>query len=228
MSAHDPQSPRPQAILWDFDGTLVDTEPVWMEAEKSTITSYGKTWTREQSIEWVGAATEAATKYFASYIDIEGVDWRHLSSEIERQVAEHNRTRPIPFLPGAKEILGECADAGVPIALVTMSPPLVVASILDRMPGVFATVVNGADVEQGKPHPEPYLRAASALGVDPAQCLAFEDSNFGAQSANAAGAVVVAVPSFKAIGPAPRRVIIESLAGLTLADAFDLYSGALA
>lgn len=228
MSAHELQHPRPEAVLWDFDGTLVDTEPVWMAAERSLITGYGKSWTHEQAIEWIGASMEASTTHFASYIGIDGVDSPRLMSEVEQLVAAHNRERPIPFLPGARELLDECLDAGVPMALVTMSSPLVVESILDRMPGFFSTVVNGADVVQGKPDPEPYLRATAALGVDPTRCLAFEDSTFGVQSASDAGAVVVAVPSFKPIAPGPRRVIIESLAGLTLADAFALYSGARA
>ena len=228
MSAHKSPTPRPQAVLWDFDGTLVDTEPVWIASDTATITGYGKPWTHDQAVEWVGASMEASTTYFASYLAVPGLDSPRLMREIEQMVADHNRTHPIPFLPGARELLDECLDADIPLALVTMSSPLVVASILDRMPGVFHAVVNGADVAEGKPHPEPYLSAAAALGVDPAHCLALEDSRFGCQSANAAGAVVIAVPSFRTIEPAPRRVIVDSLAGLTLDRAFDLYSGALA
>ena len=118
----------------------------------------------------------------------------------------------MPWRPGAVELLASLQEHGVPCALVTMSYRRFVAPILAALPeGTFAHVVTGDAVLHGKPHPEPYLKAARALGVDPADCLAIEDSNTGARSAEAAGCTVLVVPNHVPVLPGDRRVFVESL-----------------
>ena len=100
----------------------------------------------------------------------------------------------MPWRPGARELLTSLNRAGVPCALVTMSWKNITDEVLRQMPpGTFRAVITGDMVMNGKPHPEPYRRAAEALGVDPLSCVAIEDSPTGVASAEAAGCVVVAV-----------------------------------
>jgi HAD superfamily hydrolase (TIGR01509 family) len=118
----------------------------------------------------------------------------------------------VPWRPGAVELLADLQQRGVPCALVTMSYRRFVAPILAALPdGTFAEVITGDGVLHGKPHPEPYLKAARALGVDPADCLAIEDSNTGARSAEAAGCTVLVVPNHVPVLPGGRRVFADSL-----------------
>ncbi len=127
--------------------------------------------------------------------------------------------RSVPWRPGAVELLADLQEHGVPCALVTMSYRRFVAPILAALPeGTFAEVVTGDAVLRGKPHPEPYLKASRALGVDPADCLAIEDSNTGARSAEAAGCTVLVVPNHVPVLPGDRRVFAESLRDLGVED----------
>jgi beta-phosphoglucomutase-like phosphatase (HAD superfamily) len=99
-----------------------------------------------------------------------------------------------------------------------MSYTRFVAPILANLPnGTFRAIVTGDEVSQGKPHPEPYLTAASLLGVDPTHCLAIEDSNTGATSAGSAGCGVLVVPNHVVVAPGPRRTFAESLVDLDVA-----------
>ena len=110
------------------------------------------------------------------------------------------------------ELLSDLNRLGVPCALVTMSYKRFVAPILSALPeGAFRSVVTGDAVSQGKPHPEPYLKAARNLGVDPGECLAIEDSNTGARSAVAAGCTVLVVPNHVPVPPGERGVFRDSL-----------------
>jgi HAD superfamily hydrolase (TIGR01509 family) len=131
--------------------------------------------------------------------------------ELLADVVEHI-TREVPWRPGARELLDDLNDAGIPCGLVTMSYRSFVAPVLAALPpAAFTTVVTGDGVSQGKPHPEPYRKAARNLGVDPADCLAIEDSNTGARSAETAGCTVLVVPNHVPVLPGERRVFVDSL-----------------
>ena len=121
----------------------------------------------------------------------------------------------MPWRPGAVELLASLGEAEVPCALVTMSYERFVAPILRHLPeGTFPVVVTGEKVTHGKPHPEPYLTAADALGLDPADCVAIEDSGTGATSAEAAGCAVLVVQNHVPVPAGPRRVFRDTLVGL--------------
>jgi HAD superfamily hydrolase (TIGR01509 family) len=208
---------RPAAVLWDMDGTLVDTEPCWIEAEYALAERYGGTWSREHALNLVGNDLIESGRYIREHMGIDLEPSLIVEELLDRVIAAVERA--VPWRPGAVELLAALQDRGVPCALVTMSYRRFVAPILAALPeGAFAHVVTGDAVLYGKPHPEPYLKAARALGVDPGECLAIEDSNTGARSAEAAGCTVVVVPNHVPVLPGHRRVFVDSLEHLDAAD----------
>jgi HAD superfamily hydrolase (TIGR01509 family) len=203
----------PAAVLCDMDGTLVDTEPYWMQAEYDLIAAHGGTWSDEHALNLVGNDLIDSGRYIREHSGID-LEPSEIVEELLDRVVERMGDR-IPWRPGAVEFLGALRDAGTPCALVTMSYRRFVAPMLSELPeGTFAAVVTGDAVSRGKPHPEPYLKAASLLRVPPEQCLAVEDSNTGARSASAAGCTVLVVPNHVPVLPAGGRVFRDSLVGL--------------
>ena len=193
-----------------MDGTLVDTEPYWIDVEYALVAEHGGTWSQEHALNLVGNDLLLSGAYIREHggVDLppEEIVDRLLDGVIERIEAR------VPWRPGAVDLLARLRDAGVPCALVTMSYERFVAPVLAALPpGSFAAVVTGDAVTVGKPHPEPYLTAAALLGVDPGACLAIEDSNTGAKSAEAAGCAVLVVPNHVPVLDGERRVFRDSL-----------------
>ena len=202
------------AVLWDMDGTLVDTEPYWMATEVELAEEYGATWTTEDAKHLVGNSLLTSGVYIRDTMGIplspEEIVERLLDGVVAR--VQH----AVPWCPGARELLLGLKEAGVPCGLVTMSYQRFVAPILAHLPReTFRVVVTGDQVDQGKPHPEPYLTAAAALGVEPEDCIAIEDSPTGATSAAAAGCQVVVVPNHVPVPEGERRTFVDSLVGVT-------------
>jgi len=125
-------------------------------------------------------------------------------------------------MPGARELLNEVAEAGVPYALVTSSERPVMEAVLDQLDVRFPVIVCGDDVSNSKPDPEPYLMAAAKLGADPRHCVAIEDSPNGVASAEAAGCLMIAVPSMVPIPAENGRLVVGSLRELSLDRLYDL------
>jgi HAD superfamily hydrolase (TIGR01509 family) len=207
----------PAAVLWDMDGTLVDTEPYWMAAEHELVREFGGTWTDEDGLTLVGnpLITSAAFIRERGGVDLpDEVIVDRLVTTVTRAVRGH-----VPWQPGARELLEELMTLGVPCALVTMSyADLAEAVVAALPPGSFTVLVTGDVVTHGKPHPEPYLTAARLLGVRPQDCIALEDSLPGLASAEAAGCRVVGIPHLVALEPSPGRIIIPTLAGIDVAS----------
>ncbi len=203
----------PAAVLWDMDGTLVDTEPDWMACERELVESHGGTWTTEDGLALVGCDLLAAGAYIRKRGRVpmtaeQIVDWM-LDRMVVRVIQD------VTWQPGARELLADLRSAGVPCALVTMSYRRLADAVVRRLPaGSFAALVTGDEVEHGKPHPEPYLTAAARLGVDPSECVVIEDTSTGAAAGVAAGCRVLAVPHVVDIDPALDVPILTSLAGL--------------
>jgi HAD superfamily hydrolase (TIGR01509 family) len=207
----------PAAVLWDMDGTLVDTEPYWIASEFDLATKYGGRWTREHALALVGYDLIVAGRYIREHMGITLTPEQIVDELLDGVVA---RVRAeVPWRPGARELLSALRVADIPCALVTMSYQRFVAPILEHLPpGTFQAIVTGDAISQGKPHPEPYLAAAAALGVAPGECVAIEDSTTGVTSAEAAGCTVLVVPNHVSVAEGPARVFRASLSGLDVAD----------
>ncbi|GAA3862434.1 hypothetical protein GCM10023084_14860 [Streptomyces lacrimifluminis] len=207
---HPPQLPL-QAVLFDMDGTLVDTERLWWEAVEQVA---GRPLTVADQPEVLGRPVEHTADWLAAAT---GVEAGQLAAELHREFAARVSTGIVPR-PGALDLLDELARAGIPTALVTASPRAVADTVLEALGATrFAVSVTADDTERTKPAPDPYLAACRALGVDPAACVAVEDTATGVASADAAGCAVLAVPSLAPIEAAPGRTVLDSLAGVTAA-----------
>ncbi|MBF4163085.1 HAD family hydrolase [Nocardioides acrostichi] len=217
----------PAAVLWDMDGTLVDTEPYWIACEFAMAERHGGTWSHEQALELVGNDLLESGRVIRDGMGIDRTP-AQIVEELLDGVVERVRDE-VPWRPGARELLTDLRDAGVPCALVTMSWRRFVDPILEQLPDeAFDIVVTGDAVSAGKPDPEPYLMAARGLGLDPQDCLAIEDSGTGATSASAAGCGVLVVPHHVAVPPGERRVFAPGLEGLDAAAMGRLHAEALA
>lgn len=209
-------TPFPAAVLWDMDGTLIDTEPYWMAEEGDLIAQAGGTWTHEDAVDLVGNSLLDSAEIILARTPVSGTPEEvveRLLSGVVRRTRDH-----LPWRPGARELLLECVARGIPCALVTMSWTALADVLLEALPpATFTAVVTGDLVTHGKPHPEPYLRAAELLGVAPGDCIALEDSGTGARSATAAGVPTVAVPHVVPVPELPGMVAVDSLAGMTVA-----------
>lgn len=207
----------PAAVLWDMDGTLVDTEPYWMRAEGELVREFGGSWTDEDALQVVGAGLwEAAAVFQRAGVDLDAdTIVARLTARVREQLAEHG----VPWQPGAQALLKSVRDAGVPTALVTMSVRSMAEDIVAAIPfHAFDLLVTGDEVAEPKPHPEPYLTAAERLGVDIAECVAIEDSPPGLRSATSAGTVAIGVPHMVPLDPAAAHVIWPTLDGRTVDD----------
>lgn len=205
-----------KAVLWDMDGTLVDTEPYWIAGEFALAEKYGGTWSRDHALNLVGSALLDSGNYIRVHMGIDRTPQQIVDELLDGVVARVEVD--VPWRPGARELLSDLHASGIPCALVTMSWRRFVDPILAQLPGgIFASVVTGDRVEFGKPHPEPYLTAAAELGLAPADCVAIEDSNTGATSAAAAGSTVLCVPHHVPILEGEGRVFADTLSGMDTA-----------
>lgn len=211
-------TPTLAAALWDFDGTLADTEPLWIEAEYELIGGLGGTWSEEQAKQLVGNSLLDSGAYILNAIGRRDLEPAWVVDQLISRVVAFLSERPMPWRPGARQLLTSFAQAGVPCALVSASYRVLLDAALSQLPAsTFAVTVAGDEVSQGKPHPEPYEKACALLGVDARDCVVFEDSGTGATSGNAAGALVIVVPNHVAVPAAPRRLQVASLAELDAA-----------
>jgi HAD superfamily hydrolase (TIGR01509 family) len=196
-----------------MDGTLVDTEPYWIEVEHALVEEYGGTWSLEHALNLVGNDLLVSAEYIREHGGVPLAPADIVERLLDGVIARIRQR--VPWRPGAVELLRHLNAAGVPCGLVTMSYERFVAPVLAALPErSFATVVTGDAVTVGKPHPEPYLTAAALLGVDPRACIAIEDSNTGAKSAAAAGCTVLVVPNHVPVLEGERRVFRDTLTGL--------------
>jgi HAD superfamily hydrolase (TIGR01509 family) len=202
-------------VLFDMDGLLVDTEPLWFETEADVMARLGAPWGPEDQQQLLGGSMERTVDYLlaratrpAPPADVA----RWMMDGMLRRAAQGR----VIVRPGARELLAEVAAAGVPHALVTGSQRPFTEAVLASTGFRFPVTVTADDVTRTKPDPEPYLLAAKLLDADPGQCVAVEDSPNGIASATGAGCRVVAVPSLLPIPPAAGRLVVTSLREVTL------------
>ncbi|MGY1753322.1 HAD family hydrolase [Blastococcus sp. SYSU D01042] len=221
---------RLAAVLFDMDGTLVETEEYWGEAMFELAGQLGGRMSAEARAATVGTSMRVAMDVL--YADL-GVS-RRTDDQVQADVAQilgavaRMMTERLVWLPGAQELLAEVHAAGLRTALVTTTPrrlaDLVIAHIEAGYPGggPFEVTVCGDEVRARKPDPAPYLQAMAALEVAPEECVVIEDSLVGVQAGLASGAAVLGVAGLQSVPPAPGLVQRPSLAGVGVAELADV------
>ncbi len=198
------------ALLFDMDGTLIDSEPVWHEEMRDFAREHRIEWTAEDAhwttgrpmAEWAGRMRERGV----------ALDGPTIIATVATTVAERVRA-DVPWLPGARELLERVADAGVPAALVTNATRENARALLEAAPeGALRFAITREDVERDKPDPEPYAAAIRRLGAEASACVAFEDSSPGARSATGAGARLWFLTTQLTTAPVPAERTLATLA----------------
>jgi HAD superfamily hydrolase (TIGR01509 family) len=206
----------PQAVLFDMDGTLVDSEKLWSVALDDLAASYGGALSPAARAAMIGTNMAVSMRVFHDDLGLDG-DLAESQRRLEARTKELFALG-LAWRVGARELLHEVRAEGLPTALVTATHRHLVEVALTTLGAEhFDVVVCGDEVSETKPHPEPYLRAARLLGVDPRSCVAIEDSPTGVAAAVAAGCAVLVVPSEVPVPAGERRTIRDSLAEVNLA-----------
>ena len=207
----------PAAVLWDMDGTLIDSEPYWMKSEGAFAKANNTIWTEQDGLSLVGMSLYDSSKIIKERVgsDLEPEQIiEKLTDEVTAQLKQE-----IFWRPGAKELLLLLRKKKIKTALVTMSMHRMAKQVADSIGfDAFDVIVAGDDVRHGKPHPEPYLKAAELLREKPEDCVAFEDSLTGLRSAEAANTKAVGVKNIVQIPIEPGRILWPTLEGVTIAD----------
>ena len=183
----------PQAILFDHDCTLVDTEPVWAAAKVALAAEFGGTWTEQDTLDCLGLSM----KFTLDRLRERGVDLpdEQINERLVAKVREALAHQQVEFLPGIERFLTQVRDAQIPAAIVTNATTSIAQRTADAAPeGTFSVIIGNDETTHPKPDPQPYLLAAQRLGVEPSRCVAVEDSPSGVRSATAAGMKVIVVP----------------------------------
>ena len=183
----------PAAILFDHDGTLVDTEPVWAAAKVALVAEFGGTWTEQDTLDCLGLSM----KFTLDRLRERGVDLpdEQINERLVAKVREALAHQQVEFLPGIERFLTQVRDAQIPAAIVTNATTSIAQCTADAAPeGTFSVIIGNDETTHPKPDPQPYLLAAQRLGAEPSRCVALEDSPSGVRSATAAGMKVIVVP----------------------------------
>lgn len=217
----------PKAVLFDMDGTLIDSEHLWLEAERLVMTALGGSWSEADQRECLGGPLERVIDYMLAKVTSPlsaGEAMELLLATMEQLL----RTTPLQWRPGARTLVDETLSLGIPTALVTASWRRLIDAVewaIDHDLGrsAFTLTIGGDEVENTKPHPEPYQEAARRLGFTPGECLALEDSPTGTASASAAGCRVIAIPHIAQIADSPGVVQIPTLEGCSVQSLWQLH-----
>ena len=203
------------AILFDMDGTLINSEPLWLQAEIEIMAELGCHWDQQDQINCLGGPIDKTENYMqdrSNNIKPFGYFTKKLDDVMEQKLSTK-----LDLIPNALEIINECKRSELKIALVTASSGRLMRAVLKRFPvGIFDTVVSYDDVERSKPDPEPYLLAAKTLGVDITNCVVLEDSLTGVQSGLSAGAQVIGIPHLVKMPSNPNLRVVESLSEINM------------
>jgi len=212
----------PSAVLFDMDGTLVDSEHYWLSSEQELAASAGKIWTEQDGINMIGMSLYDSSRLIKQKLELD-IPAEEIIDQLTDSVIS-KLDNALPWRPGAQQLLRAIREAGIPTALVTMSMRRNADAVVARMGfEAFDLVIAGDQVKHGKPHPEPYLKAAEKLGVDIADCIAFEDSISGLHSAEASGAIAIGVPNLVQIPNRAGRILWPTLQGVTVSDLENIY-----
>jgi HAD superfamily hydrolase (TIGR01509 family) len=212
---------RPAAVVWDLDGTIIDSEEYWIIAETEIVESFGGTWSHEDGLAVIGQGlSETALLMQERGVKLSIGD---ITSAMTTRVLEKVDEK-MPWRPGAPELVRGLFAEGVPLAIATMAYAEMAHRVARAISGVtFGASVAGDQVTHSKPDPEIYLLAAQQLGVDPSACVAIEDSPVGVTAASRAGLFTIGVPLLLSLDDAPTSLIWPTLAERTPQDIFDAF-----
>jgi HAD superfamily hydrolase (TIGR01509 family) len=207
-----------EAVVFDLDGVLIDSEPVWEEVRRDLVASRGGHWAPDTQRRLMGMSTGEWARYLSDDLGVQLTPDEVAAQVIQDMAARY--ARHLPLMPGAVDAVRRMA-AHWPLGLASSSPPVLIETVL-KAAGIespFAATVSTEEVPHGKPAPDVYLAVARRLGVEPTRGVAVEDSSNGLRSAAAAGLQVVAVPHPR-YPPDPdalavARVVLRDLSGLT-------------
>jgi HAD superfamily hydrolase (TIGR01509 family) len=182
-----------EAVLFDLDGILIDSEPVWEEVRRGLVAERGGRWQPDSQRRLMGMSTAEWSRYLATELGVDLSPDQVARTVIARMVERYRS--PLPLLPGAVAAVERLA-ARWPLGLASSSPRSLIDAILDRagLAQRFAATVSTEEVASGKPAPDVYVEVSRRLGVRPDRCAAVEDSSNGLRSAHAAGCRVIAIP----------------------------------
>lgn len=212
-----PEAAFPQAVLFDMDGTLVDSEIVWDTGIEELAAILGGALDPAVRARMVGTNEDASVVMLLESLGIPLTEAPHRQTWLRTRMKELF-AQGVEWKPGARELLLECRAAGIPTALVTSTPRELAEIIIGHVgPDNFDLTLCGDEVDHRKPDPEPYLTAAAKLGVDVDRCVALEDSVSGVASALASGAVTIAIPSEVELPTDLEVQRLDSLTGIDLA-----------
>lgn len=210
------------AVFFDMDGLMVDSEPEWLQSEVDVTARYGYTWLEEDQIACLGGPLSRVGQYMYDKCGQQKSPEFFTQSLIDTQAAKMRGNTPT--MPGAVELVRELQSHGVKTALVSASPRNIVDAVLDNLGhDLFPFSISSDDVVNTKPHPDGYLKAASISESDISNCLIFEDSLTGMKAATSSGAYLIAVPHLVTIDESVRVRVIKSLAQLNHAKLQDLH-----
>jgi HAD superfamily hydrolase (TIGR01509 family) len=197
------------AVIFDMDGVLIDSEPLWKIAMEQTFQEIGCNLTKQDFQKTVGLRIDEVISYWFNHIGWEGVPEKEVENRIiQRMIAliEENGTP----LPGVVETLDFLKKSGILIGLATSSYAILIAAVLRtlKLEDVFHFVHSAEHEKYGKPHPAVYLSVAEKLGVDPRKCIVIEDSLNGIISGKAAKMSVICIPE-KTHHPEPKLIVAD-------------------
>lgn len=217
-----------QAVIFDMDGLLIDSEPFWRKAHMSVLAEDGFVITEDDVRGMAGKGTSQVVETWRQRFGWEASQNAFIEDKIVHTVLEAVRENG-KSLPGVKELVSELEAQGIPLAVASSSGPELIDTVLDRLElkDHIAIVHSAKNEKRSKPFPDVFLSTAQSLGVAPSDCLVFEDSLNGVKAAKAAGMKCIAVPeepydrmAFEAAGP---ECIISSLETIHWVDIQALY-----
>jgi len=228
MASDDRNECRVQAVIFDLDGVIVDSEPAWERVRRQVVAEYGGSWLPEAQRRLMGMSTSEWSRYLSEDLGVRLPPEAVAAAVIDRMSAGY-RDR-VPLLPGAADAVRTMARRW-PLGLASSSPPVLIDAALEGagLAGLFAVTVSTEQVALGKPAPDVYLTVVDRLGFAPGRCAAVEDSTNGLKSASVAGLHVIGVPHHQ-YPPDPvaldaAELVLASLADLTVDEVCQLGAG---
>jgi HAD superfamily hydrolase (TIGR01509 family) len=190
----DPLRPVPDAVIFDLDGVLMDSEQRWNGAKEALVRESGGRWRDDAPSAMMGMSSSEWSAYMRDELGVP-MEVDEINRDVVRRMEDGYR-RSLPLLPGAGEAVRSLAGRW-PLGLASSSNREVIDLVLELagFGDAFRVTVSSEEVERGKPAPDVYLEAARKLGAEPARCVAIEDSGNGLRAADAAGMTVIAVPN---------------------------------